>query len=216
MKKRIRRHYTVRRGLFAAPAVVRALSGVSLSLQPGRTLAVVGESGCGKSTLGRTIVRLYDPTDGQIIFHGKETDGDIAKLRGKGLKALRREMQLIFQDPYSSLNPRMNVSNIVGESLLTHNMVKPGKEYKDRVMEIIEMCGLSPYHIYRYPHQFSGGQRQRIGVARALALNPEFIVADEPVSALGVHSISNFKFDDGPSGKDGAILPIYLSRPKCC
>ncbi len=184
--KDVKKYFPVKTGLFGKSLNIKAVDGVSFDLNQGETIGLVGESGCGKSTLGRTIVRLYDPTDGQIIFHGKETDGDIAKLKGKGLKALRREMQLIFQDPYSSLNPRMNVSNIVGESLLTHDMVKPGKEYKDRVMEIIEMCGLSPYHIYRYPHQFSGGQRQRIGVARALALNPEFIVADEPVSALDV------------------------------
>ncbi|MBP9920463.1 ABC transporter ATP-binding protein [Proteiniclasticum ruminis] len=182
----IKKYFPVKSGAFGKKSFIKAVDGVTFKLNEGETIGLVGESGCGKSTLGRTIVRLYDPTDGQIIYHGKAIDGDIATLKGAQLKSLRREMQLIFQDPYSSLNPRLNVSNIVGESLLSHNLVKPGEEYKNRVMEIIEMCGLSPYHIYRYPHQFSGGQRQRIGIARALALNPDFIVADEPVSALDV------------------------------
>jgi len=143
----IKKYFPVKTGMFSKPTYIKAVDGVTFKLNEGETIGLVGESGCGKSTLGRTIVRLYDPTDGQIIYHGKEIDGDIATLKGDKLKALRREMQLIFQDPYSSLNPRMNVSNIVGESLLSHNQVKPGAEYKDRVMEIIEMCGLSPYHI---------------------------------------------------------------------
>lgn len=161
---------------------VKAVDDVSFTLNKGETLGLVGESGCGKSTLGRTIARLYEPTEGEIIFKGK----NIANFRGKRLKALRKEMQIIFQDPYSSLNPRMNVNTIVGEALLSHGLVKKGKEFHDKLKEVIETCGLSEYHIYRYPHQFSGGQRQRIGIARALALDPEFIVADEPVSALDV------------------------------
>lgn len=185
--KDIKKYFPVKGGFFKRTVGhIKAVDGVNFNLYEGETIGLVGESGCGKSTLGRTIVRLYDPTEGSIIYHGKKIDGDIAKLKGPRLKELRKEMQLIFQDPYSSLNPRMNVSSIVGESLLSHKMVQPGKEYTDRVMETIEMCGLSPYHIYRYPHQFSGGQRQRIGIARALALNPDFVVADEPVSALDV------------------------------
>lgn len=161
---------------------VKAVDGVSFDMYKGETIGLVGESGCGKSTLGRTIVRLYEPTEGEVIFKGN----DISHLRKSELKPLRREMQLIFQDPYSSLNPRMNVNSIVGEAILAHGLVKKGQEYNDKVNSIIETCGLSSYHINRYPHQFSGGQRQRIGIARALALDPDFIVADEPVSALDV------------------------------
>lgn len=181
--KNIKKYFPIKGGFFQKTiANVKAVDGVSLYIKRGETLGLVGESGCGKSTLGRTIARLYEPTEGEIIYDGV----DIAGLKGKELKSLRKNMQIIFQDPYSSLNPRMNVSTIVGEAMLAHNMVKKGKEYTKRVIEVIEQCGLSDYHIYRYPHQFSGGQRQRIGVARALALNPEFIVADEPVSALDV------------------------------
>jgi peptide/nickel transport system ATP-binding protein len=179
----VKKYFPIKGGLFQKTiANVKAVDGVSLYIKKGETLGLVGESGCGKSTLGRTIARLYEPTEGEIIYDGV----DIAGLKGKDLKDLRKNMQIIFQDPYSSLNPRMNVSTIVGEAMLAHNMVKKGREYTERVIEVIEKCGLSDYHIYRYPHQFSGGQRQRIGVARALALNPEFIVADEPVSALDV------------------------------
>lgn len=181
--KDIKKYFPIKGGfLQKTVANVKAVDGVSLYIKKGETLGLVGESGCGKSTLGRTIARLYEPTEGEIIYDGV----DIAGLKGQELKELRKNMQIIFQDPYSSLNPRMNVSTIVGEAMLAHKMVKKGREYTERVIEIIEKCGLSDYHIYRYPHQFSGGQRQRIGIARALALNPEFIVADEPVSALDV------------------------------
>lgn len=161
---------------------VKAVDDVSFTLNKGETLGLVGESGCGKSTLGRTIARLYKPTEGEIIYKGE----NIADFRGQKLKDLRKDLQIIFQDPYSSLNPRMNVNTIVGEAMLAHGIVKKGKEFNEKLKEVIETCGLSEYHIYRYPHQFSGGQRQRIGIARALALDPEFIVADEPVSALDV------------------------------
>lgn len=161
---------------------VKAVDGVSFNIRKGETLGLVGESGCGKSTLGRTIVRLYDPTAGRIMFNNV----DIAGYKGQELKNLKKHMQIIFQDPYSSLNPRMNVSAIVGEAMLAHGIAKKGKDFQDKLINVIETCGLSDYHIYRYPHQFSGGQRQRIGIARALALNPEFLVADEPVSALDV------------------------------
>lgn len=179
----IKKYFPIRGGFFQkVVANVKAVDGVSFYIRRGETLGLVGESGCGKSTLGRTIARLYEPTEGEIIYDGV----DIAGLKKAELKALRRKMQIIFQDPYSSLNPRMNVSTIVGEAMLAHGLVKKGKEYTERVIQVVENCGLSDYHIYRYPHQFSGGQRQRIGIARALALNPEFIVADEPVSALDV------------------------------
>lgn len=161
---------------------VKAVDDVSFTLNRGETLGLVGESGCGKSTLGRTIARLYEPTDGEIIYKGE----NIADFRGNKLKALRKDMQIIFQDPYSSLNPRMNVNTIVGEAMLSHGIAKKGKDFNEKLKEVVLTCGLSEYHIYRYPHQFSGGQRQRIGIARALALDPEFIVADEPVSALDV------------------------------
>jgi len=181
--KNIKKYFPIKGGFFQKTvANVKAVDDVSLYIRKGETLGLVGESGCGKSTLGRTIARLYEPTEGEIIFDGV----DIAGLKGKELKELRKRMQIIFQDPYSSLNPRMNVSTIVGEAMLAHGLVRKGKEYTERVIQVVENCGLSDYHIYRYPHQFSGGQRQRIGIARALALNPEFIVADEPVSALDV------------------------------
>lgn len=181
--KNLKKYFSVKGDLFKGPGGnVKAVDGVSFDLYKGETIGLVGESGCGKSTLGRTIVRLYEPTEGEIIFK----DQDISHISKRQMKPLRKQMQLIFQDPYSSLNPRMNVNSIVGEAILTHGLVKKGKEYRDRVSQIIEVCGLSPYHINRYPHQFSGGQRQRIGIARALALNPEFVICDEPVSALDV------------------------------
>ena len=161
---------------------VKAVDGISLDLYEGETLGLVGESGCGKSTLGRTIIRLYDPTDGEVIFKGQ----DISKLNKKEMRKLREEMQFIFQDPYSSLNPRMNVFNILAEPLLAHGKFKRGPELEAYVKDLMEKCGLPSYYCYRYPHQFSGGQRQRIGIARSLALNPSFIICDEPVSALDV------------------------------
>ncbi len=181
--KDIKKYFPIKGGFLQKTVNnVKAVDGVSLYIKRGETVGLVGESGCGKSTLGRTIARLYEPTEGEIIYDGV----DIAGLKGKDLKELRRKMQIIFQDPYSSLNPRMNVSTIVGEAMIAHGLVKKGKEYTERVIQVVENCGLSDYHIYRYPHQFSGGQRQRIGIARALALNPEFVVCDEPVSALDV------------------------------
>lgn len=161
---------------------VKAVDDVSFVIYEGETLGIVGESGCGKSTLGRTILKLLEPTEGEVIYDGKP----VFKLPSDELKELRKEMQIIFQDPYSSLNPRMNVSSIVGEGLTEHNIYKRGKELDEYVTDIIRRCGLAKYHLNRYPHEFSGGQRQRIGIARALALNPSFIVADEPVSALDV------------------------------
>ncbi|HLM55383.1 MAG TPA: oligopeptide/dipeptide ABC transporter ATP-binding protein [Pyrinomonadaceae bacterium] len=163
------------------PRVVKAVDGVTLDIFPGETLGLVGESGCGKSTLGRAILRLTEPTGGQVIFRGK----DLSRLSRGELRGQRRHLQMIFQDPYASLNPRMTVAQIVGEPLETFGLARRS-EREGRVRELMETVGLSPRFVKRYPHEFSGGQRQRIGIARALAADPDFIVADEPISALDV------------------------------
>ena len=160
---------------------VKAVDGISFFIKKGETLGLVGESGCGKTTTGRCIIRLYEPTGGKIHFQGK----DLTQLKGEELRKLRRDMQLIFQDPYASLDPRMTAGGIIGEPILVHNLAK-GKELKEQVDELLSMVGLEPRMARRYPHEFSGGQRQRIGLARALSVRPNLIICDEPVSALDV------------------------------
>lgn len=180
--KGLKKYFPIKGGFFGKTVNnLKAVNDVSFFIKRGETLGVVGESGCGKSTTGRAVLRLHEPTAGEIHFEGQ----DIMKLDREELRKKRREMQLIFQDPYSSLNPRMTVGDIIGEPLEIHEHM-PSKEKIERVKELLDLVGLSPYHVRRYPHEFSGGQRQRVGVARAIALNPKFIVADEAVSALDV------------------------------
>jgi len=168
--------------LSGKPTPVHAVDGVSFELNPGETLGVVGESGCGKSTTGRCILRLIEPSDGVVEFDGR----DVRAMGHGTLRALRRDMQMVFQDPYASLNPRMSVGNIIGEALTIHSIGKPGRDRRDRIAALLERVGLKPEHMRRFPHEFSGGQRQRIGIARALAVEPRLIICDEPVSALDV------------------------------
>ncbi|MDR6293742.1 peptide/nickel transport system ATP-binding protein [Inquilinus ginsengisoli] len=178
----LKTHFPIRDGLFGQiSGQVRAVDGVSFRIRRGTSFGLVGESGSGKSTLGRTVLGLYEPTAGTVRFNGR----DIRAGGRKGLAALRPKMQLVFQDPYGSLNPRVRVGDAIGEALLAHGLVRKA-ELRDAVLEVMRICGLAPYQFARYPHEFSGGQRQRIGIARALALKPELIVADEPVSALDV------------------------------
>ena len=178
------KHFPITRGVVIQKQVgaVKAVDGISFDIHKGETLGLVGESGCGKSTTGRTIIQLYRATSGKVYLGDKE----LTNLKGEGLRQLRRNMQIIFQDPYASLNPRMSVGDIVGEPLEVHGIMKNRRERRERVQELLSLVGLNPYFINRYPHEFSGGQRQRIGVARALALQPKFIVCDEPISALDV------------------------------
>lgn len=176
------KHFPLGGGLFSKKQqVVQAVNGISFKVKRGETLGLVGESGCGKSTAGRSIIRLYEPTAGQIIFEGK----DVTKAKGNDLMELRRNMQMIFQDPYASLNPRMTVGDIVAEALDIHRLAR-GQERTKRIFELLKIVGLNPEHANRFPHEFSGGQRQRIGIARALAVNPSLIICDEPISALDV------------------------------
>jgi len=179
----LRKHFPAKTGaLFAGHDTVRAVDGVSFTIERGRTLALVGESGCGKSTVSRLVLRLIEPTDGRVMFDGR----DLTKLSAEALRKARQDFQMVFQDPYASLSPRERVSDIIAEPLRVHNAVDGRRAQRDRVVELLERVGLSAWHGDRFPHQFSGGQRQRIGIARAIALNPKLVVADEPVSALDV------------------------------
>jgi oligopeptide transport system ATP-binding protein len=179
----LKKHFEIKRGfLWGEPAKVHAVDGVSFDLFRGETLGLVGESGCGKSTTGRLILRLIEPTAGEVIF-----DKTPVYRAGKSeMRALRQKMQIIFQDPYSSLNPRMTVEQIVGEGIVIHKLAQTRAERRERVADLLQKVGLSPEQMHRYPHEFSGGQRQRVGIARALAVNPRLIIADEPISALDV------------------------------
>ena len=174
----LKQYFPIRTG-FAKTSMLKAVDDVSFSIKPGETLGLVGESGCGKTTVGRSILRLYEPTDGKVIFQGTE-------LTKRNMQAMRKEMQMVFQDPYSSLNPRMTVEDIIGEPLDVHKLYSSRKERREKILNLMELVGLNAEHATRYAHEFSGGQRQRIGIARSLAVDPKFIVCDEPVSALDV------------------------------
>ena len=179
----LKKHFPIRKGIFRnVVGLVKAVDGVDLAIRRGETLGLVGESGCGKSTLGRTLMHLLPPTAGTVLFDGE----DVGETLKKDPSGIRRRIQIIFQDPYGSLNPRMTVREIVGEAVRYHGIVTEKKELDEYVVKVLVRAGLRPEHRFRYPHEFSGGQRQRIGIARALAMNPEFIVCDEPVSALDV------------------------------
>jgi len=181
--KKLKKYFPVRGGILSKIiGYVQAVDEISFNIKEGETLGLVGESGCGKTTTGRTIIRLLEPTAGEVDFKGE----DIFKLNKEEIRKARRNIQIIFQDPFGSLNPRMTVGEIVGESLVIHKIVKNKKEKDERVKDLLETVGLNAGHIRRYPHEFSGGQRQRIGIARALALNPKLVICDEPVSALDV------------------------------
>ncbi len=176
--KDLKQYFPIKTG-FGKTVPLKAVDGVSFAIRPGETLGLVGESGCGKTTVGRSLLQLYKPTSGDVLFKGE-------KVTDKNIKSLRKEMQMVFQDPYSSLNPRMTVEDIIGEPLDVHKLYSTKAERREKILELMDLVGLNAEHATRYAHEFSGGQRQRIGIARALAVNPSFIVCDEPVSALDV------------------------------
>ncbi|MDB5486762.1 MAG: dipeptide transporter ATP-binding protein [Reyranella sp.] len=181
--RQLRKHFAIRGGILSRVIdKVHAVDGVSFDIAPGETLGLVGESGCGKSTTGRCILRLIEPSSGEVWFEG----ADVTRMGPDKLQALRRDMQIIFQDPYASLNPRLTIGAIVGEALTIHKLAPSRQAHEDRVVQLLETVGLRPDHMRRFPHEFSGGQRQRIGIARALAVEPKLLICDEPVSALDV------------------------------
>lgn len=180
--KNLKKYFPIKKAFKAENSIwLRAVDDISFNLKYGKTVGIVGESGCGKTTMGRTVLRLYDVTAGQILFEGK----DIAPLKGEALRKLRPNFQMIFQDPYASLSPRLTVGELIGEAVRVHKIV-PKEDYKDYIMDVMKKCGLQPHYFERYPHEFSGGQRQRICIAKALALKPKLVICDEPVSALDV------------------------------
>lgn len=207
--KDLKKYFPITGGLFKKHiGDVKAVDGVTFDINKGETLGLVGESGCGKSTVGRTILRLYEKTAGSVLVNGV----DVHALSKKDLRAFRPNIQMIFQDPYSSLNPRMTVGQIVGEALMEHKIVTNPKDVRKKVLKTLEECGLASYHIDRYPHEFSGGQRQRIGLARCLVLDPKFIIADEPISALDVSiqaQIINLMVD---LQKERGITYLFISH----
>ena len=180
--KNLRKYFPIKKSIKKENSVyLKAVDGVSFQVNRGQTVGIVGESGCGKTTMGRTVLRLYDVTDGEILFEGK----DIAHLKGEALRKIRPNFQMIFQDPYASLSPRLTVGELIGEAVRVHKIV-PKSEYKGYILDVMKKCGLQTHYFERYPHEFSGGQRQRICIAKALALKPKLVICDEPVSALDV------------------------------
>lgn len=204
----LKKHFPIGGGLFGKKGVVRAVDGVSLSIIPGETFAIVGESGCGKSTLARLLMRLLDPTAGDVLFDGSQ----VTSATGHALSALRRDMQFIFQDPFSSLNPRMSVGKLVGEPLEVHAPDLSKADRRVKVSELLAQVGLRPEHADRYPHEFSGGQRQRVGIARALASGPRLIIGDEPVSALDVSVQAQVVNLLGDLGRDLGLTLVLIAH----